>query len=1130
MKAVENAGRNLYNVNKYSFFREVKAVDKKYCPYCMTPVGDDGVCPNCGLTSGTYTPLPHHIPPGTVLMGRYLVGRVLGEGGFGITYIGCDLRLELKVAIKEYFPTNWVARHSDVSLSVSNYAGAEGSYAKGKSRFLYEARTMAKMDKQPEIVSVRDFFELNNTAYIVMEYVDGTTFKELVAQRGGRLPAGELLHLIEPLFSALSAVHAAGLIHRDISPDNLMLERGSVRLLDFGCARESTQGDETMTITLKHGFAPIEQYQHKGQGPWTDVYGLSATIYYCLTGKTPPQALDRLMDDEIILPRRLGVDLTEKQEMALLRGMGIKQHQRFRSVEELHTALYEGGDVPAAPEPVHEPEPEPLQRDESEPETPTDHVESSARGGSSRRRAVLGVVLSLVAVAGILGLIFLPQGGEVEPNVSGVGGIVSSDVPTEWDVPERDELFANAQSAADEDTLAELLADEGVEAVSLSGDFHASRPLTINKPLLVPEDASAVFTCSVELAEGGVLWANGLVDGSIVVSGGTVVADAGGEVYGSLVLLGSGGLVRQGGAVGEDIYMLPLEELFSGAETVTSEDDLRAACESGSVSAIRVEGDIVISESMTAKVPVLVAEGARLASQVSGLEFRVEGAPLVNDGTVECSLQLGGESPLLLNRGELRQPDGIWLGGSESSNCAFINLGSAELGSYNAMWCRLLNYGSLTASGSAEEPGTLGFDSGDFSNFGSVSVGENCVLVSGGFIDNHGAITIGGALENYGSVSSVFGSIELLPGGSAENRGLIDMYDVGTLTVNEGALLRTVDGVLLYRSNCSQINGEIDGRVWEVSFELIDDVPMHSVTTEAELLDALADESIRSVVINGDLTLTQPLTVTKPVYVFYDSSLTIPEGGALTVDGSILVVNGRMVCDGIDVVNGGMLEVIGEWTAHNSGGAGLNLSGGSWAYSRMCGMSVSELSLSEGSMAVYASDEISMLRSIALSGGSFLVLNGETLRSDDLEAAVSDSTVIQLCDAELGSSASIVLSRTSLYSQCGWLTLLDGGEMNVQSGARLASFGGRLVLEHGSELLNGGSFSVLGFSDTYRDVVNGSLENRGSMFLTQPINVSGTLTNKGRIYSAIVPAAGTFSISSGAVVEGIDNIESWPEG
>lgn len=1100
-------------------------MDKKYCPYCMTPVGDDGVCPNCGLTSGTYTPLPHHIPPGTVLMGRYLVGRVLGEGGFGITYIGCDLRLELKVAIKEYFPTNWVARHSDVSLAVSNYAGAASSYEKGKSRFLYEARTMAKMDKQPEIVSVRDFFELNNTAYIVMEYVDGTTFKELVAQRGGRIPAGELLHLIEPLFSALSAVHAAGLIHRDISPDNLMLERGSVRLLDFGCARESTQGDETMTITLKHGYAPIEQYQHRGQGPWTDVYGLSATIYYCLTGKTPPQALDRLMDDEIIMPRRLGVDLTEKQEKALLRGMGIKQHQRFRSVEELHTALYEGGEVPVtAPEPVKEPEP--LPEPETEPEIHTGPIEGPARVGS-KRRAVLGVVLSFIAVAGILGLIFLPKGGEEEPVTSGAGS-VTADISEEWAGPGRDELFANAQSAEDAETLAALLADDSVEAVSVSGNFHSSGSFTINKPLLVPEGSSAVFTCAVELTEGGVLWASGRVDGSVVVNGGTLVTDEGGEVYGSLVLLSSG-LVQQGGSVSEDIYTLPIDELFAGAVTVSSEDDLRAACGNSEVSAIRIEGDIALSESITSSVPVLVAEGARLAPQSDGLDFCVNGAPFVNDGTVECGLWFGGESPVLLNRGKLSPADGIWIERLDSSNSVFINLGSAELSAYNAMWCRLLNYGSITASGSEDVPGTLGFDSGDFSNYGSVSVGENCVLVSGGFIDNHGELTIGGAFENYGAVSNVFGSIELLSGGIVENRGLIDMYDNSSLTVSEGAQLNTAEGVLLYRSNCSQISGEIDGRVWEVSFELIDDVPMHPVSTEAELFDALADDSIRSIVINGELTLTQPLTVTKPVYVIYDSSIVIPEGEAVTVDGSIFVVNGRLTCDAIDVANGGMLEVIGEWTSHGDGAA-LNLNGGSWAYSRMCAMSVSELTLSENSMAVYASVDAALLRDIELSGGSFLVLRGETLASDSLNAELSDSTLLQLCSAELGGSSSVVLSRTSLYSQSGQLQLLDGGSVNIQSGARYVSFGGHLVLEPGSMLRNGGSFSTFGFSDTHRATVNGSLENRSSMFLTQPINISGTFTNKGRIYSTIVPAEGSFSISDGAVVEGLDSIEPWPEG
>ena len=208
---------------------------------------------------------------------------------------------------------------------------------------------MAKMDKRPEIVSVRDFFEENETAYIVMEYVDGTNFKTWVNQRGGGIPPEELLPILEPLFGALSAMHAQGLIHRDISPDNLMLEQGAVRLLDFGCAREATSGTTTMTIALKHGYAPIEQYQYRGQGPWTDVYSLCATIYFCLTGKTPPQAIDRMCEDELIPPRQLGVNITEEQEQALLFGMGIRPRRRFQSVDELHAALYRQAPVPGEP-------------------------------------------------------------------------------------------------------------------------------------------------------------------------------------------------------------------------------------------------------------------------------------------------------------------------------------------------------------------------------------------------------------------------------------------------------------------------------------------------------------------------------------------------------------------------------------------------------------------------------------------------------------------------------------------------------------------------------------------------------------------------------------------------------------
>lgn len=332
-------------------------MEKQYCPYCMTPVVPGEPCPNCGLTGGSYASQPHQLPAGTILAGRYLLGRVLGEGGFGITYIGCDTRLELRVAVKEYYPVNHVSRNCRVSNAVNCFTGVAGQgYEKGRERFIREARTMARMDKTPQIVAVRDYFQENNTAYIVMEYVDGTTFKELVAQKGGKIPAAELLSMVEPLFGALESMHALGLIHRDISPDNLMLENGMVRLLDFGCARESAaKGSETMTIVLKQGYSPVEQYQHKGQGSWTDVYSLAATMYYCLTGVTPPQALDRICDDELVPPRKLGADLTEAQELSLLFGMGLQPTRRFRSVREFYASLYQGVPVPVKPQVLYGP-------------------------------------------------------------------------------------------------------------------------------------------------------------------------------------------------------------------------------------------------------------------------------------------------------------------------------------------------------------------------------------------------------------------------------------------------------------------------------------------------------------------------------------------------------------------------------------------------------------------------------------------------------------------------------------------------------------------------------------------------------------------------------------------------------
>lgn len=318
---------------------------ERICPYCMYILSEETSCPGCGKKPEAYRPSSHHFPPGTRLHDRYLLGRVLGEGGFGITYLGLDTELERRVAVKEYFPTAFVKRETSLTLAVTCYTGAGQSYyEKGREQFLKEARTMAKLENIPEIVRVLDFFQANNTAYIVMEFLEGETLKDRTA-RLGQIPSGELLELLRPVMGAMETMHQAGIIHRDISPDNLMcLPDGRVKLMDFGCAKD-IGGGRTMTVTLKQGFAPLEQYTGHGQGPWSDLYSLCATIYYCLTGRIPPAALERDKDqdrelDPLIPPNQLGANLTARQEWALLKGMALRARDRWQTIGDLYGALY----------------------------------------------------------------------------------------------------------------------------------------------------------------------------------------------------------------------------------------------------------------------------------------------------------------------------------------------------------------------------------------------------------------------------------------------------------------------------------------------------------------------------------------------------------------------------------------------------------------------------------------------------------------------------------------------------------------------------------------------------------------------------------------------------------------------
>jgi serine/threonine protein kinase len=325
------------------------------CMNCMLQLNEPkGVCPHCGFDNASCANAPHQLECGSILAGSYMVGRVLGQGGFGITYVGLDLNLEMKVAIKEYYPEGCVTRDTHTHISVLTFAGEkELQFEKGKERFVSEAKSLAKFAGDPGIVGVRSFFYENGTAYIVMDYVEGETLKSYVAKRGGKLPAAEVLALFQPLFQSLARVHGIGLLHRDVSPDNIILRgNGTLVLLDFGAARQmSVAGEHSNTINVKHGFAPEEQYRTRGeQGPWTDVYALAATMYRLMTGVMPPQALDRLTNEAILTPpSELGAVLTHAQEAALLHALAIRTEYRTKSMAQFEDELYAGKPVVNTP-------------------------------------------------------------------------------------------------------------------------------------------------------------------------------------------------------------------------------------------------------------------------------------------------------------------------------------------------------------------------------------------------------------------------------------------------------------------------------------------------------------------------------------------------------------------------------------------------------------------------------------------------------------------------------------------------------------------------------------------------------------------------------------------------------------
>lgn len=317
---------------------------EKLCLGCMQSGVTDGVCSLCGAHHDDAQTVAYALPRGTVLHGRYLVGATLGAGGFGVTYIALDLITEKRLAIKEFLPVD-VAVRKEGDTCVYGRTRDDELFCKGRERFLKEAQTIYRLRGYVGVVGVEKLFEENNTAYYCMEYLEGCDLKKYVQQHGGRLHEYEALQLMRPVLDALSYIHANGVIHRDVSPDNIFVcKDGTIKLIDFGAAYAALRDRaEQIQLVVKPGYAPIEQYARNGElGPWSDLYAFACTLYFCLTGQAPLDALQRSAQGALPTPPALDPFLSAETTCVLTKGMAVEAKDRFQSAEAFWSALYPG--------------------------------------------------------------------------------------------------------------------------------------------------------------------------------------------------------------------------------------------------------------------------------------------------------------------------------------------------------------------------------------------------------------------------------------------------------------------------------------------------------------------------------------------------------------------------------------------------------------------------------------------------------------------------------------------------------------------------------------------------------------------------------------------------------------------
>ena len=316
------------------------------CLNCMEIYDEQyDICPYCGYKRGTPAKIKYHLQPGTVIADRYIIGTVIGYGGFGVTYVAWDSQLSIKIAVKEFYPNGLVSRAPETTEVIELSRDENMDYHNGLMKFLDEAKTLAKFNKEKNIVHVYDYLRENNTAYIIMEYIDGQTLEKYLKNFEDEItPVDEAISIVKDIAAALSIIHKEGIIHRDISPGNIMLSDGEVKILDFGAARMfAAEKSQNLSVILKPGYAPPEQYgSNLKQDERTDVYALGAVLYKLVTGKMPPEALERTVESEIKRPGEINVDIPAWLDGIIVMAMNMEPAKRFQNADEFKEALNKG--------------------------------------------------------------------------------------------------------------------------------------------------------------------------------------------------------------------------------------------------------------------------------------------------------------------------------------------------------------------------------------------------------------------------------------------------------------------------------------------------------------------------------------------------------------------------------------------------------------------------------------------------------------------------------------------------------------------------------------------------------------------------------------------------------------------